>query len=86
MALEVVGGTGANSPVPGWAEHVVPLAWPQWVRVVWWLVVAGAALGFRINLHRLGFRQRAPVVVLSVAPFLAFAIGIAAGADWATWH
>jgi len=31
-------------------------------------------------------RRRRPVVVLSVAPFVLFATGIAAGADWATWH
>lgn len=29
VALEVVGGLGANSPAPAWAERVVPLAWRQ---------------------------------------------------------
>ncbi len=41
---------------------------------------------FRLALHRLGLRQRSFVVVASVVPFLAFAIAIAVGADWATWH
>lgn len=86
VALEVLAGMSANSPVPVWAERVVPLAWPAPARVAWWLGVAGAALVFRVALHRLGFRQHRVVVLLSVAPFVAFAIGIGLGADWATWH
>ena len=54
--------------------------------MVWWLVVAGAALGFRVALHRLGFRQRAATVAASVVPFVVFAAGVAVGADWSTWH
>jgi hypothetical protein len=54
--------------------------------VLWWLVVAAAALGYRLSMHRLGIRQRPLVVALSVAPFVAFAAGIALSADWATWH
>jgi len=86
VALEVVGGTAANSTVPAWTRYVVPLAWPQPLRVVWWLVVAVAALGFRVALHRLGFRQRAATVAASVVPFVVFAAGVAVGADWSTWH
>ncbi|MGH9176974.1 MAG: hypothetical protein ACRD0N_00265 [Acidimicrobiales bacterium] len=86
IVLEVVGGTAANSPAPGRARYVVPLAWPAAWRVVWWLAVAAAALGLRVALHRLGFRQRRLIVTASVAPFVVFAAGIAAGADWATWH
>lgn len=86
VALEAVGGTAANSPAPGWARYAVPLAWPRALRVLWWLVVAAAALGFRVALHRLGFRQRRVVVAASVVPFVVFAAGIAGGADWATWH
>lgn len=86
VVLEVVTSSAANSPVPPWAEWVAPIAWPQPVRVVWWLTVAGAALAFRVALHRLGFRQRRLIVLLSVGPFVVFAAGIAIGADWATWH
>lgn len=86
VVLEVVTGSAANSPVPQWAERVAPIAWPQPARVVWWLGVAGAALAFRVALQRLGFRQRKLVVLLSVGPFVAFAVGVAIGADWATWH
>jgi len=86
VALEVVGGLGANSPVPAWADQVVPLAWPQPVRVVWWLGVAGAAAAFRLALSRAGFRQRRTVTLLSVGPFLLFAFGVATGSEWATWH
>ncbi len=86
LVLEVLGGMAANSTFPAWATYVVPLAWPQPLRVLWWLVVAGAALGFRVALHRLGFRQRPVMVAASVVPFVVFAAGIAVGADWATWH
>ncbi len=86
VALEVVSGLNANSPVPAWAEQVAPLAWPQPARVAWWLTVAGAMYGFRFLLGRAGMPQRRLVVVLSVAPFVLFAAGVAAGADWATWH
>jgi hypothetical protein len=85
VVLEVLGGMGANSPLPSWA-HVVPLAWPQAARVAWWIAVAAAAGMFRLGLHRLGVRQRPVVVVVSVAPFLVFATGIALGASWATFH
>lgn len=86
VASEVVAGAAANSPVPPWAEHVVPLAWPRPLRALWWVAVAVAAFGFRASLHRLGFRQRPFVVVVSVAPFVVFALGVALGASWATWH
>lgn len=86
VVIEVVAGSSANSPAPAWADWAVPLAWPQPVRVLWWLAVAGAALAFRVELHRLGVRQRPLVVLLSVGPFVVFAAGIAVGADWATWH
>jgi hypothetical protein len=42
VVSEVVSGVAANSPVPSWAEEVVPLAWSQPLRVVWWLAVAAA--------------------------------------------
>lgn len=86
VVLEVLAGAAANSAVPSWARWVVPLAWPQYVRVVWWLAVAAAALTFRLSLGRLGLRQRPWLVVASVAPFVIFAVGIAFSADWATWH
>lgn len=86
VALEVVGGLGANSPVPAWAERVVPLAWPQPARVVWWLGVAGAAATFRVMLGRAGIPPRRGVTLLTVAPFVVFAVGVATGTDWATWH
>ncbi len=85
IVAEVLAGANANSAVSGW-ELWIPLAWPQAARVLWWLAVAGAAGTFRLALHRLGFRQRAAIVVASVGPFVAFAIGISFGADWSTWH
>lgn len=85
VALEALGGSGANSPLPAWAD-LVPLAWPPAARVAWWTSVAAMAGLFRLALHRLGLPQRPLVVAASVVPFLAFAVGIALGVDWATWH
>jgi hypothetical protein len=85
VVLEITGGANANSPVSGWA-HLVPLSWPQWARVAWWLVVAGAAAVFRLGLRRVGMPARRLADAVAVAPFLAFAGGIAVGAEWATWH
>lgn len=85
VLLEIVGGLHANSTVPDWAE-LVPIAWPAPVRVLWWTSVAVAAGLFRLALHRLGFRQRPVVVVVSIMPFVAFAVGITLGASWSTWH
>lgn len=85
IVVEMLAGAGANSPVPAWSG-LFPLSWPQAARVVWWCAVAAAAGAFRLALLRLGIRQHPLVVVLSVAPFLIFAGGIATGASWATWH
>lgn len=86
VAVEVLAGTAANSPAPRWADGLVPLAWPPVARVVWWLVVAAAALAYRLALARIGLRPNSVVTGLLVAPFVAFALGIAVGAEWATWH
>ncbi len=85
VVLEVLAGSYANSPLPSWAE-IVPLAWPQPLRVMWWAAVATAAGAFRLGLHRLGIRQRPAIVAASVLPFVAFAIGVATGSSWSTWH
>jgi hypothetical protein len=85
IVLEVVAGSGANSPTPAWA-WLLPLAWPQAARVAWWCAVAAAAGAFRLAMLRLGIRQHPVVIVGSVLPFVVFAGGIAAGASWSTWH
>lgn len=86
VALEVASGTAAGSPVPGWAASTVPLAWPRPLRVVWWAVVAIAAAGHRWALGRLGLHPRRLVSVVVVAPFVAFALAVALGAEWSTFH
>lgn len=86
VALEVVGSAWANSPVPGWVSVLVPLAWPAPARVVWWLLVAGAAGAFHVGVARSRHGGRPIVGWLTVAMFVAFAVGIALGAEWATWH
>lgn len=84
--LEVVGSMGANSEVPDWTRGLLPVARPRLVRVGWWLAVALAAGGYRILLARAGLPQSPWVTAASMTLFVLFAAGIAAGAEWATWH
>lgn len=89
VGIEGLSGYNANSPLPGWLEGregIVPSTWPVAARVGWWLAVAAAAAGFRVLLARAGARPRRWVTLLVVAPFVGFAVGIAAGAEWTTWH
>lgn len=86
VAAEVAAGAASAGVSPPWARLLIPLSWPAPARSIWWLAVAGAAFVFRLALHRLGFRQRPTLVALSTIPFVVFAVGIAAGAEWATWH
>lgn len=86
VLLEMLTGAAANSPVPAWADGLVPLSWPPWARVLWWLAVAGAALAYRLAERRAGIRRRLLTVALTPLPFAVFAVGIALGAQWATWH
>ncbi|MBI2169124.1 MAG: hypothetical protein HYU28_06430 [Actinobacteria bacterium] len=86
VGLEVVGGQYANSRVPGAAEWLVPLAWPQAARVVWWLIVASAAVAFRYAERQAGIRRHPIIIGASVIPFAVFAVGVALGAGFSTWH
>lgn len=86
IAAEVVASAFANSQAPGWALYVVPLAWPAAARVVWWLVVAAAAAVYHVGLARAGHPRRPVLAVLTVGLFVAFAVSIAFGGQWATWH
>lgn len=86
VALEVAGGQLANTPVPAWTERLAPIAWPAPARVVWWLAVAAAAAAYRYGERVAGIHRNPLVVALSVLPFVVFAAGVAAGADFATWH
>lgn len=55
VVLEAIAGSWANSQGAAWPAVIAPLTWPQPLRVLWWLMVAGAAVCFRVCLHRLGF-------------------------------
>lgn len=85
IVAEVIAGQYSNSEVPDWA-FFVPLGWPQAVRVLWWVLVSAAAGGFRLGLARLGQTQRPLIVILTVAPFAFFALGVATGSSATTWH
>lgn len=86
VILEFTAGQYSNSEVSGLSATLVPLAWPQAARVVWWLFVAAAAGLFRYGEYRVGIRRNPVVVAASVVPFVIFAIGIAFGASFSTWH
>lgn len=86
VLLEFIGGQYSNSQVPAVAELLAPIAWPQAVRVLWWLAVAAAAAAFRYGERRVGIRRSPLTIAASVVPFIVFAVGIAFGASFSTWH
>jgi len=86
IALEVSAGGAANSPEPGWVERVAPLGWPQPARVAWWTIVGVAAWRARTRLDRFYGREPSRYALLFAAPYAIFAVGIAFGASWSTWH
>lgn len=86
VGLEVWGswGTGARTDPP--AAWLVASGWPTPVRIVWWsAATVGAFLANRGLAHVTGSPRRV-ATALAVLPFAAFTIGIAIGAEWATWH
>lgn len=85
VLAEVVAAQHANSDPTG-GEAWFPLAWPQPARAAFWALVAVAAGGFRWGLHRLDLPQHPLPVVLTVAPFALFALGVATGSSFTTWH
>ncbi|MBW3662752.1 MAG: hypothetical protein KY469_06605 [Actinobacteria bacterium] len=86
VTLELLGSVLGDSPSTGYPGWLVPIAWPTAVRVAWWLVAtAGAAATSHGLAHAAGRRGYVRTVVVA-APFLIFAVGIALGAEWATWH
>lgn len=87
VLLEMMAGAAAPANFEtSWVDRLVPLTWPQPARVLWWLVIAGAAATHRYLLDRLAGRYRWWLSMLYGAPFVAFAAGIAVGAQWATFH
>lgn len=86
VVLEFLGSFLGDSPSTGYPGWLVPIAWPTPVRVVWWLVATvGAVAASRGTAYATG-RPRHLRTVAVAAPFLLFAVGVATGATWATWH
>lgn len=86
LALEFLGsflGDAPASDYPGW---LVPIAWPTPVRVLWWLMGSAGAFATSRGLDHVTGRRRLLRGLLVASPFVIFAIGIATGAEWATWH
>jgi len=86
VALEVWGSWGTGADVAPPRSWFVPSGWPVPVRVSWWLLAAIGVFLANRGLSRATGRPRRLITVLTVVPFVAFAIGIATGAEWATWH
>jgi hypothetical protein len=86
VTLEVWGSWGTGADVAPPRSWFVASGWPVALRVSWWLVAAvGVHLANR-GLARATGRSRRVITGVTVVPFVAFAFGIAIGAEWATWH
>ncbi|GAC1608278.1 MAG: hypothetical protein NVS3B26_04540 [Mycobacteriales bacterium] len=86
VGLEFASGQAANSPEDSRYANLVPLGWPRPVRVVWWVIIAAAAAGHRFLLDQRRGAGRYVIAALAATPFALFALGIAVGAGWSTWH
>ena len=86
LVLEYAGslfGQGVTTSYPGW---LITGAWPTWARVVWWLIAAAGAFTVTRGLAQANGRRGWVVSVVVTAPFVGFAAGVAAGAEWSAWH
>lgn len=86
VLLEAVAGQLGGVAVPRWVYAVVPSTWAPLPRAGWWVVVAAAAVAFRLAERRAGVRRNPLIILGSTIPFAAFAIGVAVEAPWAAWH
>ncbi|GAC1611681.1 MAG: hypothetical protein NVS3B26_26960 [Mycobacteriales bacterium] len=86
VGLELASAQAANTPESSRYADVVPLGWPRPVRVLWWVLIAAAAAGHRLLLDERRNAGRYVIAALAATPFALFALGIAVGAPWATWH
>ncbi len=85
ILVEALVGMASAAEAPGWAHVVLPPAWPDPLRGLWWLVI-GAAAGRGQWLLRAGRRGRLVVALATTAPFVAFAVGSALGSPLTSWH
>jgi len=86
IVLEVAGNVfagGVTSGYPGW---LVTIAWPTPLRVLWWLAAAAGSIAWNVGIARANGRSRRLVTVITATPYVAFAVGVAVGAEWSTWH
>lgn len=86
IALEIWGnwGTGADPRPP--MSWLVPSGWPMAIRVAWWLLAAAGTVVANRGLAVATGRSRRVATAVTALPFIAFAVGIAVGAEWTTWH
>lgn len=86
VALEFAGNVWGISPTSSYPGWLTPIAWPTVVRVGWWLLAAVGTVAVNRGLARMTGQPRILRTVAVAVPFVAFAAGIAVGAEWATWH
>lgn len=87
VIVELTVSQNAGAVAPRGFSRFAPAAWPDPLRVMWWLAVAAAAGGYRLFADLLGGRKpRWALVAVSAAPFAFFAVGIALGSGWATYY
>lgn len=86
VVLELWGswGTGASTSAP--ASWFVASGWPAPLRVLWWTIATVGVFAANRGLAHMAGSPRRVSTAVAVAPFVTFTIGIALGAEWATWH
>lgn len=86
VALEVAGSVWGDSPSTSYPGWLATIGWPTPLRVLWWTMAAAGVVAMNLGMARASGSRRPVRTVVAAAPFVAFALGIASGAQWATWH
>ena len=87
VVVEFTVSQNAGAVAPRGFSRFAPAAWPDPLRVAWWLAVAAAAGGYRVFADLIANRApRWALAAVSAAPFAIFAFGIAFGSSWATYY
>ena len=76
--------TGARVDPP--LSWLVASGWPTPLRVVWWTAATVGVVMANRGLARMTGSPRRLATTLAAVPFATFTLGIAIGAEWATWH
>lgn len=86
LVLEFLGSILGDAPSTSYPAWLVTVGWPTPLRVAWWAGAAGGAAAAAFGVGHASGRPARLRPVLVASPFLLFAVGVATGASWATWH